>query len=388
MKSVSSRERILAVLSDGKPRSHREIVRESGLGYEVVGVNLYRGWRSGQILRTASPFFASEKVFKGRAGSSRTTRHYHIYTLKPDGIDSLHQDGLEFVAFDEEHLDARGGGGKSKAQRVLEFLEENQDRAWFSIEIAESLKEHGVKIGDIMPNVRRFERRGQLYVRGYLLEDRQTPFKEGYLITWMDPNRLREEAIGDAIKRTNQALAERSSTNPTIERIHRIRDIIVEMSLLRRIVGFPYIRNKLGCTGHEAERALARSLQLYPDMKMLKLFNNYRYFHHSRLSEADLDAAVEMKKNYIRMTKGRDNRVGHNWEAVAEWFIDTFTRGAKFWTQSHRAGGMDPRRITLHLIRGVGGRRRNAEVDRVWEVTPGVFSPTITNVLSCMGTCS
>jgi len=325
---------ILAVLSDGKPRSHREIVKESGLGYGVVGVNLYRGWKSGQILRTISPLYVSEKVFKGRAGSSRTTRPYHIYTMKPDGVDSLHQDGLEFVAFDEEHLDVRGGGGKSKAQRVLDFLEENRDRAWFSVEIAESLKEHGVKIGDIMPNVRRFERRGQIYVRGYMLEDRQTPFKEGYLITWMDPNRLREEAIGDAIKRTNQALAERSSTNPTIERIHRIRDIIVEMSLLRRIVGFPYIRNKLGCTGHEAERALARSLQLYPDMKMLKLFKNYRYFYHSSLSEADLDAAVEMKKNYIRMTKGRDNRVGHNWEAVAEWFIDTFTSGAKFWTQS------------------------------------------------------
>jgi len=90
-----------------------------------------------------------------------------------------------------------------------------------------------------------------------------------------------------------------------------------------------------------------------------------------------------MKKNYIRMTKGRDNRIGHNWEAVAEWFIDTFTGGAKFWTQSHRTGGMDPRRITLHLIRGVGGRRRAAEVDRVWDVTPSVFSPTITNVLSC-----
>jgi hypothetical protein len=44
---------------------------------------------------------------------------------------------------------------------------------------------------------------------------------------------------------------------------------------------------------------------------------------------------------------------------------------------------MDSRRITLHLIRSVGGRRRNAEVDRVWEVTPGVFAPPITYVLSC-----
>jgi hypothetical protein len=68
---------------------------------------------------------------------------------------------------------------------------------------------------------------------------------------------------------------------------------------------------------------------------------------------------------------------------VAEWFIDRFTTGARFWTQNHRIGGMDPRRITLHLLKGVGGRRNSAEVDRVWEVTPSIFAPTITYVLSC-----
>jgi hypothetical protein len=60
-----------------------------------------------------------------------------------------------------------------------------------------------------------------------------------------------------------------------------------------------------------------------------------------------------------------------------------FTAGARFWTQQHRKGGMDPRRITLHLLKGVGGRRNAAEVDRVWEVNPGVFAPPITYVLSC-----
>ncbi|RJS88158.1 hypothetical protein CW704_00285, partial [Candidatus Bathyarchaeota archaeon] len=37
----------------------------------------------------------------------------------------------------------------------------------------------------------------------------------------------------------------------------------------------------------------------------------------------------------------------------------------------------------MHLIKGVGGRRNSAEVDRVWEVTPGIFAPPITYVLSC-----
>ena len=128
---------------------------------------------------------------------------------------------------------------------------------------------------------------------------------------------------------------------------------------------------------------MKRALQLYPDLKEVKLFGAYRYYYHSSLSKEDLEAALDMKKNYLRIAKGRANRIGHNWEAVAEWFIDKFTTGARFWTQNHKAGGMDPRRITLHLIKGVGGRRNNAEVDRVWEVTPGIFAPPITYVLSC-----
>jgi len=89
-----------------------------------------------------------------------------------------------------------------------------------------------------------------------------------------------------------------------------------------------------------------------------------------------------MKENYIRMTKGRDNRIGHNWEAVVGWFIDKLTAGASFWRQSHRSN-MDPRRITIHLIKPVGGRRNNAEVDRVWEVTPGPLLQPTTYVLEC-----
>lgn len=40
-------------------------------------------------------------------------------------------------------------------------------------------------------------------------------------------------------------------------------------------------------------------------------------------------------------------------------------------------------RSTLHLLKPVGDRKQNAEVDRVWKVTPGLFSPTVTYVLEC-----
>jgi len=358
-------------------------VKITGLSEGSAYNCLYICWKRGLILRTKEPIYEFERRFKGRAGISQTTRPYHLYLLRPEGKDSVLVDGQEFVKYAKEHLDVRGGGKVSKAQRVLNFIKKHRDQAFFSTEIAEALKEHGVKVRDVMSNVRRFEKKGLVYVRGYKQDDRQTPFKKGYLITWLDPEKPREKAIEEAIQRTNRALTDEASTSPLIERVHRIRDIIIEHSKLKRVVGFPYIHHKLGCTEYEAEHALSRALQLYPDLKEKRLFNNYRYYFHTSMAEEDLQAALTMKRNFIRMTKGRDNRVGHNWEAVAEWFIDKFTTGAKFWTQNHRNRGMDPRRITLHLIRSVGGRRRNAEVDRVWEVTPGVFAPPITYVLSC-----
>ena len=322
-------------------------------------------------------------MFRGRAGSVQTTRPYHLYMLKPEDVDSVKVNEVEFVAYAKEHLDPRGGGSKSKASRIRDFIEKNDKKAFFSIEIAEALKEHGVKTGDIMSSVRRMEKQRQVYVRGYRYHDRETPFREGYLITFIDQGKPREQALDEAIERTNTALESRASTNPLIQRVHMIRDIVFEASKLRDIIDFGFIQKKLGCADHEAERAIRRAMQLYPEIKVVKLFKLFRYFYQISMPENELNAIVEMKKNYIRIAKGRDNRIGHNWEAVPGWFIDKFTTGAKFWTQKHRTRGMDPRRITIHLIKNVGGRRTNAEVDRVWEVTPGLFSNPITYVLEC-----
>jgi hypothetical protein len=260
-------------------------------------------------------------------------------------------------------------------------LREHPDQAYFSKDIYEALKDNGVKMRDVMSTVRRYDR--LIYVRGYRSEDRQTPFREGYLLTWFDQDIPREKAIQEAIDRTDKALLDRSTTNPVIERVHAIRDRVIESSKLRELVGMSFLQSDLGLTEYKIENAVDRATQLYPDLRETKLFNAYRYFYHDSLSEEDLNAAIVMKENYIRKVKGRANRIGHNWEAVPEWFIDTFTTGARFWTQEHRGNRMDPRRITIHLIKPVGNRRRNAEVDRVWEVTPGVFAQPITYVLEC-----
>lgn len=374
-----TQKRLLQILSDGTPKTSKQLVKITGFSDKSVEGGLYRLWKTGLILRTEKPTMEPSRTFKGRAGIRSHLRKYHFYILGPAGKDALQFQGLRFVkAVGEESKK-----GSSKAELVLNFLRENGERAFFSKDIAESLKDKGVKPYDVMTTVRRYEKKGQIYVRGYRAFDRQTPFKEGYLLTWIDYDKAREHAIEEAVQRTNKALSQRASTSPIIERIHFIRDQVIQSTKLRDLLSFEFIHNKLGCSEHEAEGAVARALQLYPDLKEIKLFDAYRYYYHASMTEEDLQAAKEMKQNYVRVLKGRANRIGHNWEGCVEWFVDKFTTGAHFWTQSHRGNSMDPRRITLHLLRSVGGRRQNAEVDRVWEVTPGVFAQPIIYILEC-----
>lgn len=321
------------------------------------------------------------RIFKGRNGTSRNLRSFYLYILKPENITSIAVEGIEFVSYEKNQKDS--GLESSKAKSILNFLKVNSEHAYFSTDIVQALADIGVKPSDIMSNVRRWEKRGLVLVRGYRLDDKQTPFRGGYVITWMDSLKCREEAIKDAIEKTEGALVEKETTNPTIQRVHRFRDLVLGSSRLRDLVSFVFVCDNLGCSKYEAEVAINRAMQLYSDMKEIKLFNAFRYFYHVSLADVELKASISMKENYIRQTKGKANRIGHNWEAVVEQFVDKFTTGAKFWTQNHRSNGMDPRRITIHLVKSVRGRISNAEIDRVWEVTPGIFSPSITYILSC-----
>jgi len=56
-----------------------------------------------------------------------------------------------------------------------------------------------------MTSVRRLERKGLVYVRGYRSGSRETPFKEGFLIAWIDPSKPRElESFADHIFRVEK----------------------------------------------------------------------------------------------------------------------------------------------------------------------------------------
>jgi hypothetical protein len=210
------------------------------------------------------------------------------------------------------------------------------------------------------------------------------------LITWIEQDGSSDlDALKQAVLRTNEALKDNASTNPLVQRVLAIRNLVVSETELGRITSVNQIKDMLkAATDTEAESAIMRATQLYPSIKEIKLFDAYRYYYHESMNLEVLNASLEMAKNYIRISKGRANRIGHNWEACVEWFIDKFTVGAEFRTQNHRQNGkgggrMDPRRITLHLIKSVGDRRQSAEVDRVWTVTPSVFAKPVTCVLEC-----
>jgi hypothetical protein len=298
--------KILTVLSDGKPRTSKEIRGELRLSTDSIESALGRLWRGRRVLRTAKPKVSNDRVFKGRAGVICNQRQYHLYLVKKAGVNSANLQGQTFVSYSKKYLDRRGAVDRqSKAKLIFDFIEKNRDRAFYAKELADALKDKGVRASDIMSCVRRFEKKGTVYVRGYRMHDKQTPFKDGYLLTWIDLSKPREQVIEEAIQRTNMVLDSKASTSPVIERIHLIRDQILEATKLKDLASFEFIQNKLNCSTYEAEGAISRALQLYPDLKEVKLFGAYKYYYHASMTDEDLKVATIFKQNYVRSMKGR-----------------------------------------------------------------------------------
>ena len=365
------REIILDLLRVKGPLSVREVCFELNESNDHrVRMILKRLWKKRLVLRTKQPVFLKEKIFRGRSGVMNHTRAVNFYGFNDGKL------SYEFVEYEEKVMDGRDKCIESKASKILSFLKMNRDKAFYSTDIVEALD---VKSCDVMPNVRRFERKGLAFVRGYQMHSKRSPFRKGYVITWIDQDLPREQAVKDAFERTNSIIVEESSSNVVLERVRMIRDQLI---VANDLLSMDYFQNVLNCSRDQVRRALKRALQLYSDIKVVKVFNRYAYYYLESMDKKDFEVCLELKRNYIRKVKGRDNRIGHNWEACAEWFIDKFTEGAEFVKQNHR-NKMDKRRITLHLLKPVGDRKQSAEVDRVWKVTPGLFSPTVTYVLEC-----
>ena len=351
--------------------SLRDVYRGLDEKPERVSDHVRRLWRRGFLLRTRNPVYVFNTKGKGRAGVVGNTRAIYYYAVN-NGVELP----ASFIDYKDRSKDGRNKEIESRAQKIIQFLREHSDEAHYSRDIVDTLE---VKSSDIMSNGRRYERNGMIYIRGYQSHDQRSPFKKGFILTWIDQDLPRDQAIKEAFERTSKVLSENATSNSIHEKIRLIRD---QLLTAKEILSFSYLRTILRCDVDKAKRALRRARQLYTDIKQVKIFGTFAYYYLDSMKPEDLKANIEMKKNYIRIRFGRENRIGHNWEAVVEWFIDKFTEGAEFLQQNHRRN-IDPRRITLHLLKPVGERKQSAEVDRVWKVTPRLFSPTVTYVLEC-----
>jgi hypothetical protein len=364
-------------MSDGKPRSTREVTEQLGVTTRAAESACCRYWKAGLLLRSEKPLHAANRVFAGRAGTSYNTRSFYLFVLGNGGEEAVAEE-IRFLS----HLSTPRTVKPNKAQLVLDFLRENGDRAFYTTEIAARLKESGVTIRDVGVNLRRYEKRGHVYFRGYRNAEHETPFAAGYIVTYVDPNKSRETAIAEATERTDLLLEGGSRANPLADRIRMIRDELLKAKQLKEIVSLSFLKQKLHCSEDQMRISLDRTLQLYKDeIRETKVFN-FPYYYNSGIGDEDLKVAMEDKKDYIRRVKGRHNRIGHNWEACVEFFVDKLTKGAEFWEQTHRSR-MDRRRITLKLLRPTGERKLFAEVDRVWTIQPSPISQPVTYVLEC-----
>jgi hypothetical protein len=372
-----SRDKLLELMSDGKPRSSRDVAEQLHFTARAAESVCYRCWKAGLLLRTEKPIHERNSKFVGRAGHRYNTRSYYLFVLQ-DGSDATDVENLTFLSFSKTPRTVK----PNKAQIILNFLRENGDRAFYTSELAKLLKNQGITIRDIAPNLRRYERKGHIFFRGYRTAEHETPFAAGFIVTYLDASKPRGEAIAEALQRTDSLLEGGSHINPLAERIRVIRDEILKAKELKEIVGWSFLKQKLNCNEDQMRTAMDRAKQLYKDeIKELRIFN-FPYCYHSTLSEEDLRIAIEDKKDYIRRVKGKDNRIGHNWEACVEFFVDKLTKGAEFLEQTHRSR-MDKRRITLKLLKPIGERKLFAEVDRVWTIRPSPISQPITYVLEC-----
>ncbi len=110
-----SRSLFLAALGDHRPWSAREVVKAAGLGESAVYGVLSRCWMGGFVFRTEKLIYVHERIFEGRGGVAQNTRPYHLYVLRPEGVDSLLLDGRLFK-YVKEYLDVCGGGRRSSAE--------------------------------------------------------------------------------------------------------------------------------------------------------------------------------------------------------------------------------------------------------------------------------
>ncbi len=191
-----SRDQLLNLMSDGKPRSSRDVADQLSFTDRAAESVCYRCWKAGLLLRAGKSIRERNRRFAGRAGSRYNTRSYYLFVLQ-NGSDETEVENLRFLSFSGTPRIVK----PNKSQLILSFLRENIDKAFYTSEIAKRLKDQGITIRDIAANLRRYEKKDYAFFRGYTTAEHETPFAAGYIVTYLDGSRSRSHAIAEALQR-------------------------------------------------------------------------------------------------------------------------------------------------------------------------------------------
>lgn len=368
---MSARERILRLLSDGLPRSLDEIAKDlKDVSRGRILNLLHILWRDQVILRSEKPLYING-----------VRRYLYMSAGKP-GVVKVN--GMRFLPYNPDLIDVRGRRGRvSKLELVRRFLRDHVGQAFFATEVKEILKERGITQSDVMNAARKGRASRNILVFGYRMKDgRETPFQRGFLLTWIPKDMPRDEAVRYAVRVCRKRLMEEGEESGAFMNVRRIRDEVIVATERGSIVSVARLRDKLKLTKTQMDSLLSKIRRLYDDVCTISIMGQ-SYLYHASLDENLLKAAVKAEEERLARLKSKMYRISHNWEACVEWFVEKLTPNARFWEQKHRTSAMDARRITIRLIKPIRGRRRVAEVDRVWEVDHGPLTPKTIYVLEC-----
>jgi hypothetical protein len=190
----TSRDKLLCLLRDGKPRCTREVREELDLTDKAAETAWHRYWKTGLLLRSERPLCERNDKFVGRSSKTYNTRVFYLYSLATDHYDETVINNIRFLTYTKTPKMKR----ENKSQLILAFLRENADRAFYTTQIVEKLKDKGVTIRDMACNLRRYEKKGLIYFRGYRSAEHETPFVAGYIVTYIDSTKERSIAVSEA----------------------------------------------------------------------------------------------------------------------------------------------------------------------------------------------
>jgi len=93
----ATKDSLLSLMSEGKPRSTREVTERLGVTARAAECACCRYRKAGLLLRSEKPLGEANRVFAGRAGTSYNTPSFYLFVLG-NGAEEAVTDSVRFLS--------------------------------------------------------------------------------------------------------------------------------------------------------------------------------------------------------------------------------------------------------------------------------------------------